>query len=241
MCGFAGVVVWDERYRVSAATLRRMSAAVAHRGPDGEGLRLTREHEPITPDAPQVALAFRRLAILDPDERSMQPFTDGRRWLVFNGEIYNFRDLRAELSDRNQWRTTGDTEVLLAAYAAWGERCVDRLNGMFAFAVWDEQDRTLFLARDRMGQKPLYCSDPSFGAVYFASELAAIPQAVACRTTTGVGPQLPAYGCLTLGTPWAGQISSLWPGEYALLKSPKESLVLATSTGTSEAKPQAGG
>ncbi len=176
MCGFAGVVVWDERYRVSPATLRRMSAAVAHRGPDGEGLRLTREHDPITAGTPQVALAFRRLAILDPEARSMQPFTDGRRWLVFNGEIYNFRQLRAELStpDR-QWRTTGDTEVLLAAYAAWGERCVDRLNGMFAFAVWDEQDRSLFLARDRMGQKPLYIGfsgrPSACRAVAFASEV----------------------------------------------------------------------
>ncbi len=171
MCGFAGVVVWDERYRVAPEALRRMSAAVAHRGPDGEGLRLTREHEEITPDTPQVALAFRRLAILDPDERSMQPFTDGRRWLVFNGEIYNFRELRAELSDRNDWRTTGDTEVLLAAYAEWGERCVDRLNGMFAFAVWDEQDRTLFLARDRMGQKPLYLVAGSLGDSFPANEL----------------------------------------------------------------------
>ncbi len=179
MCGFAGVVVWDERYRVSPETLRRMSAAVAHRGPDGEGLRLTRELEPITPDTPQVALAFRRLAILDPDERSMQPFTDGRRWLVFNGEIYNFRELRAELTvlrPAYEWRTTGDTEVLLAAYAEWGERCVEKLNGMFAFAVWDEVERTLFLARDRMGQKPLYYATADsggygFAAIAFASEL----------------------------------------------------------------------
>ena len=192
MCGFAGVVVWDERYRVSPATLRRMSAAVAHRGPDGEGIHLSREHAPIAPDQPQVALAFRRLAILDPEERSMQPFTDGRRWLVFNGEIYNFRELRAELTTLlpdYQWRTTGDTEVLLAAYAAWGPQCVRRLNGMFAFAVWDEQERTLFLARDRMGQKPMYVAarprdgsplntpfdcDAPLSAIAIASELPAL-------------------------------------------------------------------
>lgn len=176
MCGFAGVIVWDEKYRVMPETLRRMSAAVAHRGPDGDAMRLTREHEPITPDSPQVAMAFRRLAILDPDERSMQPFTDGRRWLVFNGEIYNFRELRAELSSlmpEYQWRTTGDTEVLLAAYAAWGEECVDHLNGMFAFAVWDETEKVLFLARDRMGQKPLYYTLGK-ECVAFASEISAL-------------------------------------------------------------------
>jgi asparagine synthase (glutamine-hydrolysing) len=158
MCGFAGVVVWDEKYRINVDTLTGMAAAVAHRGPDGQGIHLNHTG-PITPDTPQVGLAFRRLAILDPDPRSDQPFTDGRYWLVFNGEIYNFRELKKELSillpDR-QWLTTGDTEVLLAAYAAWGEKCVERLNGMFAFAVWDEVDKTLFLARDRMGQKPLY-------------------------------------------------------------------------------------
>jgi asparagine synthase (glutamine-hydrolysing) len=178
MCGFAGVVVWDDRYRVSPETLRKMSARIAHRGPDGEGYYINHQDE-VTPDRPQVALAFRRLAILDPDPRSNQPFTDGRHWLVFNGEIYNFRELRAELSRLRpdyQWRTTGDTEVLLAAYAQWGEECVEHLNGMFAFAVWDEREKTLFLARDRMGQKPLYSSRSDAGVLFFASELSAIPK-----------------------------------------------------------------
>jgi asparagine synthase (glutamine-hydrolysing) len=179
MCGFAGVIAWDERYRRSRETLAKMSAAVAHRGPDGEGFHVNHDG-PITPDHPQVSLAFRRLAILDPDERSMQPFTDGRHWLVFNGEIYNFRELKKELSALRPdyaWRTTGDTEVLLLSYAVWGETCVEHLNGMFAFAVWDEVEKSLFLARDRMGQKPLYvaASDwPRFSALAFASEIGAL-------------------------------------------------------------------
>ena len=97
MCGFAGVVAWDERYRTSRETLARMSASIAHRGPDGEGTFFNHEDR-IASEEPQCALAFRRLAILDPDPRSNQPFTIGRKTLVFNGEIYNFRELRKELT-----------------------------------------------------------------------------------------------------------------------------------------------
>lgn len=176
MCGFAGVIAWDEKYRVSRDTLEKMSCAIAHRGPDGEGYHLTREHEPITPHTPQTALAFRRLAVIDPDPRSDQPFHIGPLTLVFNGEIYNFRELKSEISKLRpdyRWRTTGDTEVLLMAYDVWREQCVEKLNGMFAFAVWDEQKKELFLARDRMGQKPLYVSEAD-GAVAFASEPTAL-------------------------------------------------------------------
>ena len=159
MCGIAGVISWSKRHRVTQPMLAEMSACIAHRGPDGEGIWLNNVDEP-TLDRPRVGLVHRRLAILDPDPRSNQPFTDGRgRWIVFNGEIYNFRALRRELESLLPdfpWRTTGDTEVLLAAYAAWGERCVDHLDGMFAFAIWDEAGQSLLLARDRMGQKPLY-------------------------------------------------------------------------------------
>jgi asparagine synthase (glutamine-hydrolysing) len=177
MCGFAGVVAWDDRYRVNRETLSRMSARIAHRGPDGEGIHLNHAQE-VRPDRPQVGLAFRRLAILDPDPRADQPFTDrDGRWMVFNGEIYNFRELRAELSQIHpnyQWRTNGDTEVLLQSYATWGEACLQRLNGMYAIAIWDEPKKELFLARDRMGQKPLYYALVANSGIAFASELPAL-------------------------------------------------------------------
>ncbi len=206
MCGIAGVVAWDSKYRVTREVLARMSARIAHRGPDGEGTYFNHEDEP-TPHRPQAAFAHRRLAILDPDPHANQPFTDHQgRWITFNGEIYNFRELRAELEKLKPdyaWRTTCDTEVLLVAYGVWGESCLDHLNGMYAFAIWDEPKKALFLARDRMGQKPLYyaaitrdgrswlgASGPAiasgsvpweryienheFGSVAFASELAAL-------------------------------------------------------------------
>src|SRR3954447_14483752 len=180
MCGFAGVIAWDEKYRVSRETLAKMSAAVAHRGPDGEGTYFSPDAE-ITPDQPQVALAHHRLAIIDPDPRGNQPFTDGEgRWLVYNGEIYNYRELRAELKSLKPeyvWRTDCDTEVLLVAYGAWGEKCVEHFNGMFAFAIWDGVKKELFLARDRMGQKPLYVGmlNAQSPLIAFASELRALP------------------------------------------------------------------
>ena len=184
MCGIAGVISWDDRYRVTRETLAAMSARIAHRGPDGEGFYLNHEQE-VTPDRPQCGFAFRRLAILDPDPRAMQPFTIGDKTIVFNGEIYNFRELRAELTKLRPdypWRTTGDTEVLLLAYDVWGEKCLERLNGMFALAVWDEREKAVFLARDRMGQKPLYYTmvrlERSDGellrAIAFTSELNAL-------------------------------------------------------------------
>jgi asparagine synthase (glutamine-hydrolysing) len=224
MCGFAGVVAWDERYRTSRETLARMSAAIAHRGPDGEGTFFNHETA-ITAGHPQCALAFRRLAILDPDPRSNQPFTIGSKTLVFNGEIYNFRELRAELSKLRpdySWRTTGDTEVLLIAFEVWAEKCVEHLNGMFAFAVWDESDKTLFLARDRMGQKPLYYSHPRHGVMYFASELQAVPKDQSPRPAWDVCGDYLAYGCLSASTPWMS-IAALSAGEFGKFCVPPKS------------------
>lgn len=172
MCGFAGVVAFDEKFRVTRESLEAMAGCVSHRGPDGRGFHLG--HAAGT----WASLSHVRLAILDPDPRSDQPFPLGSKWIVYNGEIYNFRDLRAELARLRPdypWRTTGDTEVLLLAYDTWGPDCLPKLNGMFAFAVWDESDGSLFLARDRMGQKPLYyATAPNNAAVAFASELTAL-------------------------------------------------------------------
>jgi asparagine synthase (glutamine-hydrolysing) len=222
MCGFAGVVTWDEKYRVTQDTLEKMSRAIAHRGPDGEGYYLTRQSEAITPDSPQIGLAFRRLAILDPDPRSNQPFHIGPLTLVFNGEIYNFRELKSEISHLRpdyHWRTTGDTEVLLMAYEVWRDKCVEKLNGMFAFAVWDEQKKELFLARDRMGQKPLFVyhglpardGESRAGSPwYFASELNALPKTSSSMNHPIWWGDYLRYGCCTY-TPWR-EIDELAPG-----------------------------
>jgi asparagine synthase (glutamine-hydrolysing) len=183
MCGFAGSISWDDRFGISRDALMRMSACVAHRGPDGQGTWF--DEGDISRGKPQVLLAHRRLAVIDPDPRANQPFSDARgRQLVYNGEIYNFRELRAELSalkPQYQWRTTCDTEVLLVAYDAWGDKCCQKFDGMFAFAIWDPTDGSLFLARDRTGQKPLYlamgqssASECGVGAIAFASELSAL-------------------------------------------------------------------
>ncbi|MFN4241734.1 MAG: asparagine synthase (glutamine-hydrolyzing) [Tepidisphaerales bacterium] len=176
MCGLAGVVAQRPEMLPDEATLLAMGERLRHRGPDGQGMLRARGARSAA------ALVHRRLAVLDPTPRADQPFSTmaaGRRvHLVFNGEIYNFRELRqriTRLSPDFAWRTTGDTEVLLAAYIAWGEACVDELVGMFAFAVFDEGDGSLLLARDRLGQKPLYYAVPDDDAVVaFASELPAL-------------------------------------------------------------------
>ncbi|MGF1634050.1 MAG: asparagine synthase (glutamine-hydrolyzing) [Phycisphaerae bacterium] len=175
MCGFAGLVTFGGRRPDGGGGLEAVSPRLACRGPDGRGDWLNRPG-PGTRDEPRVEVTFRRLAVLDPAARADQPMhtPDGRYTLVFNGEIYNFRQLREELSRLHStpWLTTGDTEVLLHALAAWGTDALVRLNGMFALALWDAATNTLLLARDRMGQKPLYTTWDGTRA-YFGS----VPQA----------------------------------------------------------------
>ncbi|MHB1843358.1 MAG: asparagine synthase (glutamine-hydrolyzing) [Deltaproteobacteria bacterium] len=169
MCGILGYVTKGvpaiDRFDRKAA-LR----ALGHRGPDGNGFW---EESP-GPEA--VALLHTRLAILDPSEAGRQPMTsvDGHLVLTFNGEIYNYQELRDDLARHgDRFQTGTDTEVLLAAFARWGEAAIPRLRGMFAFAIWDRRDRRLTLVRDRLGIKPLYYTEVA-GGLAFASEVRAL-------------------------------------------------------------------
>ena len=163
MCGIAGIFHCGTPKPVDPERIVRMTDALAHRGPDGSGVWT----------APGVGLGHRRLSIIDL-AGSPQPMhsADGRATIVFNGEIYNYRELRRELEEEGvQFRTDGDTEVILAAWARWGADCLSRLNGMFAFALYDAHERELLLARDRLGVKPLFTAHLSDGSLAFASEL----------------------------------------------------------------------
>ena len=167
MCGIAGFVARETGGEAGVAdAVRRMTDRMRLRGPDAEGLWT----------GSGVVLGHRRLAIQDLDARSTQPmhWSDGNLTIVFNGEIYNYRELRAELEREGvAFRTTSDTEVLLALYAREGWRMLPRLRGMFAFAIWNEAQRELFLARDPYGIKPLYYAEASRGLV-FASQVKAM-------------------------------------------------------------------
>ena len=172
MCGIAGLVI-AENSRAAAATdetVARMIRALARRGPDGEGL----ERWP----ASCAALGHRRLAIFDLSEAGRQPMLskDGSVGIVFNGAIYNFRELRSQLEARGyEFHTQTDTEVLVEGYLEWGiDALVERLQGMFAFGLWDERAQKLFLVRDRLGVKPLVYACAPDGRLAFASNVRAL-------------------------------------------------------------------
>ncbi len=163
MCGIAGLFHTGTIKPVDPMRVERMCDVLTHRGPDGSGVWT----------APGVGLGHRRLSIID-IAGSPQPMHSQceRAVIVFNGEIYNFRELRKELAERGaKFRTEGDTEVILEAWKQWGVDCVKHLHGMFAFAIYDCKNRTLFLARDRFGVKPLFYTLLSDGSLAFASEL----------------------------------------------------------------------
>jgi len=166
MCGIAGIYRFDPSAQVDPALLDRMTDALSHRGPDGRGVHI---------EGP-LGLGHRRLSIIDLSADAAQPLCNenGTVWVTFNGEIYNYRELRAELiSKGHTFRSQSDTEVLVHLYEEAGQRMLERLRGMFAFALWDRRQRRLLLARDRFGQKPLYYRLTPQG-LHFGSEIKAI-------------------------------------------------------------------
>lgn len=163
MCGIVGILDPVTGATPARVNLQGMNDALVHRGPDGDGLFL----------APGVGLGHRRLAIIDVDKGHQPLFNeDGSVVVVFNGEIYNYRELTRELVARGHvFATDSDTEVLVHGWEEWGTGCVERLQGMFAFALWDRRQQTLFLARDRVGIKPLHYARLPSGRLLFGSEL----------------------------------------------------------------------
>jgi asparagine synthase (glutamine-hydrolysing) len=170
LCGIAGIVDFGGSGGVTASELERMAGVLAHRGPDDQGIYLD-------PDHSICGLAHRRLSIID-IEGGHQPLSneDESLWITYNGECYNFQELRTNLiAAGHQFRSNSDTEVVVHLYEEYGPKCVDHIRGMFALAIWDSKQRKLFLARDRLGQKPLYYAVHN-GRFIFASECKAILQ-----------------------------------------------------------------
>ncbi len=165
MCGIVGIFCSDG-INADKRVIERMSKSLAHRGPDEEGFHIDR----------RVHLASRRLTIIDLHTGSQPLYNhDGSLCIVYNGEVYNYKALRAELASLGySLRTQSDTEAILYAYCEWGSRCLDRLNGMFAFCIWNANTGELFLARDRFGIKPLYYTRLADGTFLFASEIKAL-------------------------------------------------------------------
>ncbi|MCA8920324.1 MAG: asparagine synthase (glutamine-hydrolyzing) [Planctomycetes bacterium] len=207
MCGLCGVFYADPERPVDPAVLGRMARSMRHRGPDGEGFY----------HAPGLGLGHQRLSVIDLSERAAQPMTNGRGlWIVYNGEVYNYLELRQFLAGRGYaFETSSDTEVLLLLYEELGPACLEKLNGMFAFAIWDEGARELFLARDRLGIKPLYYLDAP-GRFAFASEIKALLHAglVAPEVCEqGLADYLTFQWCLGEKTLFRG-VRSLEPGTW---------------------------
>ncbi len=211
MCGILGLVT-DRPSRIAALDSEAGLAALRHRGPDGEGT-----FEDL--GAPAALLLHTRLAIFDTSDAGRQPMQspDGRYVVTYNGEIYNYRELRSELSGLgHRFATECDTEVLLAAFAQWGEGCLPRLRGMFAFGCWDRKERRLTLARDRLGIRPLYVAE-SPGGLAFASEVRALLAAgLAERRLSQQG----LVSFLAFGSVWGPQtlvdgVRALPPGTVA--------------------------
>ena len=164
MCGIAGIIDLKGQ-AIGMVDIMRFTDSMAHRGPDGSGYELLNHQT--------VALGHRRLSILDLSDSAKQPmsFAHKRYWITYNGEVYNFNEIKNELKTKGHcFESHTDTEVILAAYVEWGKGCLHKFNGMFAFAIWDDANKHLFLARDRFGIKPIYYTFTAGSMLAFASE-----------------------------------------------------------------------
>lgn len=218
MCGIAGIFDTRGKDTPPAELIRRMTDAITHRGPDESGYHL----------AAGVALGHRRLSIIDIASGQQPLFNEDRSVaIVFNGEVYNFAVLRLELEALgHQFQTHSDTEVILRAWQAWGAACVHRLRGMFAFAIWDKKRRHLFLARDRLGIKPLYYALLPNGHFVFGSELKALlphPQLPRTRDPKAVEDYF-AYGYIPEPRTIYAGVRKLPPGHTLLIEKGQKSL-----------------
>lgn len=209
MCGICGWISWGRP--PDPEIVSSMADRLKHRGPDaGNVVR-----------SGGAALGHRRLAVIDTGAQANQPMADstGRHWIVYNGETYNFKTLRGELEAKGiRFKTRSDTEVVVEAYKAWGPNCVKRFNGMFALAIWDSQERTLFLARDRLGKKPLFWSRTTSGDIVFASEIKSLrahPSISLNLNPAAVGQYL-SLNYVLGGTPIFAGVNSLEPGTFIL-------------------------
>jgi asparagine synthase (glutamine-hydrolysing) len=188
MCGICGEIDFDHQ-GIKPEVLKKMCQVLAHRGPDDEGMAFFRDGQCVEGENPavlskggngfEVGLGHRRLSIIDLSEAAHQPLSNEDRslWIVFNGEIYNFQEIREGLQKKGHlYKSRSDTEVILHAYEEWGVACLERFRGMFAFAIWDSRRKQLFMARDRLGKKPLVYYHQE-GRLVFASEIKALLQA----------------------------------------------------------------
>ena len=212
MCGIAGLISSVMPTGLAHATVQAMTDAQQHRGPDDDGLDI------IHPVAPAVVFGHRRLAIIDLSPAGHQPMHDPEtgNWITFNGEIYNFQELRRVLETKGcRFRTQSDTEVILKAYAVWGTDCVARLRGIFAFGLWDARAARLLLTRDQLGVKPLYYWRDT-KQLLFASEVRALlASGVVARRLDPRGLRaFLAYGALQDPLTLVDQVQSLLPGHW---------------------------
>ena len=165
MCGIAGIIRKKEKIPITQEMLQKMSSLIKHRGPDDHGTYLDLNN--------RFGFVHRRLSIVDLSQNGHQPMKSSNgNWIVYNGELYNYKELANQLSLKKN-ESSSDTAVILAAYNTWGKDCVKRFRGMFSFVIWDNQNNYFFCARDHFGIKPFYYYE-SFGSVYFASEPKAI-------------------------------------------------------------------